>query len=35
MDREEGFPPHIIGFMRRKRAKQQDQNKREQQPSSS
>ena len=22
MDREEGFPPHIIGFMRRKREKQ-------------
>jgi hypothetical protein len=22
MDREEGFPPHIIGFMRRKREKE-------------
>jgi len=22
MDRDEGFPPHIIGFMRRKREKE-------------
>ncbi|MBV8926139.1 MAG: hypothetical protein JOZ74_12300 [Bradyrhizobium sp.] len=22
MDREEGFPPHVIGFMKRKREKQ-------------
>jgi hypothetical protein len=22
MDREEGFPPHVIGFMRRKREKE-------------
>ncbi len=29
MDREEGFPPHIVGFMRRKRAKEQDQTRRE------
>jgi hypothetical protein len=29
MDREEGFPPHIVGFMRRKRAKEQAQTRRE------
>jgi len=22
MDREEGFPPHVVGFMRRKREKE-------------
>lgn len=35
MDREDGFPPHIVGFMRRKRAREQDQDKREQQSSES
>jgi hypothetical protein len=25
MDREDGFPPHIVGFMRRKRAREQGQ----------
>jgi hypothetical protein len=29
----EGFPPHTVGFMRRKREKEQD--KREEQPSES
>ena len=24
MDMDEGFPPHIVGFMRRKREKEQD-----------
>jgi hypothetical protein len=30
---DEGFPPHIVGFMRRKREKEQD--KRDEQPSQS
>jgi hypothetical protein len=29
---DEGFPPHTVGFMRRKRAKEQDSDKRGEQP---
>jgi hypothetical protein len=25
MDQEEGFPPHVVGFMRRKREKEKQQ----------
>ncbi len=25
MDREEGFPPHVVGFLRRKREKDAEQ----------
>jgi hypothetical protein len=32
---DEGFPPHTVGFMRRKRKKEQDSNKRGEQPSQS
>jgi hypothetical protein len=32
---DEGFPPHTVGFMRRKREKEQDSDKRGEQPSQS
>ena len=33
MDREEGFPPHIIGFMKRKREKENWTTRRRSNPS--
>ncbi len=32
---DEGFPPHTVGFMRRKREKEQDNNERGEKPSQS
>lgn len=35
LDLDEGFPPHVVGFMRRKREKEQDGKDRGEQPSQS